>query len=590
MTPASRVLVLIVPAHATGTVPVYEAITNAQGEWSYGSIPAGEYSVAMIVVEADGTNDTRLSKIVELQEGEALSLGTLTIGAPAVSEARTHSEILAEGTLMVQTKTAEGLPANDAVLTIDGEESGGTFMTPLDGFFTLPLRNGPVTVSATDTPPDSASQVSATAHGVVVAGSTTAIELVLPSVPPLAVPAGVEPSYSERDLTYLNAERARWGLPAGVTLDLNWSQACAAHDLYMADNHVVEHPEDSSLPGASPGGAWAGLSSILAGGPDWLPEANPWEDAPIHLDQLYTPDLAVVGIDESRERTCTTTWPGIGPPRQPAGTITTYPGEGAGGFPPSEQARELPFVPGKFVGLPEGTVTGRELFVYEERGTCGLFCPSQVAPAIESASLSGPQGPVEVRSVSGDTPEIGSYLSGAIVIPVKPLAPNATYTAEVTLAAYGDLPAEHHRWAFRTGPPNAYGEWPGRPVHASSEPSAVSGLTITPSRFAVTGRRHRDSGATVSYQAPEAGTRMFVVYRLEHGVITRGRICRAHTREGTKGRPCSLDRWTYAIRHRDAVGRNSFRLTGHYGHHVLSPGEYRLVASPTAAADFTVTR
>ena len=34
----------------------------------------------------------------------------------------------------------------------------------------------------------------------------------------LALPAGIAASNSERDLGYLNAERTRWGLPAGLTL------------------------------------------------------------------------------------------------------------------------------------------------------------------------------------------------------------------------------------------------------------------------------------------------------------------------------------------------------------------------------------
>jgi uncharacterized protein YkwD len=579
MTPASKVLVFVVPAHVTGPVQPYETVTNAQGEWSLSSIPAGEYSVAFIVVPSSGTHETRVSQTVDLAEGQSILLGTITIGAPTVSEARTQSEILATGTLIVAVKTAEGVPAVGVTLMLPGESES----VPPGGVVSAQVRNGPVAVTATGTPSDDATQVSETAQATVTAGQTTSITLTLPPSAPLAVPVGMAASNSERDLSYLNAERARWGLPGGLTLDPAWSQACAAHDGYLADNNRLEHPEDSSLPGASPGGGWAGENSILADG-GWTAEANPWEDAPIHLDQLYTPDLAILGIDESRNRTCTTTWPGIGAPLQPAGTIITYPGDGTSGFPPSELAGESPFVPGKFVGLPEGTITGREIFVYEEHGPCSLFsCLSANAPEIESATLTGPTGPVEVRAVGGNTNEVGGYLTGAIMIPVKPLAANATYTAEVTLAPYAELPAEPHRWTFHTGPANPEGR------STRYRTARISKLRVAPTAFPIThpGRRHA-TGALVTYRDSAQGTVSFVVYHLTPGVIIGGRCTapRAHT---AHKRRCTHYTRMYSIKHDDRPGNNSFRLTGRYGHHRLSPGKYQLaVASSRATALFRV--
>ena len=443
----------------------------------------------------------------------------------------------------------------------------------------------------TDTPPDSATQVSASAQITVVANVTTNVTLTLPPSPPLAVPAGIAASDGERDLAYLNAERARWGLPAGLTLDPAWSLACAAHDSYLADNNRLEHPEESNLPGASPGGAWAGLHSILSEGSAWIAEANPWEDAPIHLDQLYTPDLTVVGIDESRDRACVTTWPGIGTPGQPGGTVITYPGDGTSGFPPSEQAAESPFVPGKFVEVPEGKIAGREIFVYEERGECSLLsCLGPNAPEVESATLTGPSGPVEVRWVGGETSEVGPYLTGAILIPVKPLAANATYTAEVTLAAYGELPAEHHHWSFRTGPPNPGGAWPiGRQTDVRSR-RQISRLRVAPAIFTVVGRGRRGgAGARVSYSDSGDGPASFVVFRIAPGELV-GRRCTVE-RPGAHFKRCFRMSRVYSFTHRDRPGGNSFRLTGRYGHRRLAPGKYRLVATDSsrpATTSFTV--
>ncbi|HEY5193121.1 MAG TPA: carboxypeptidase-like regulatory domain-containing protein [Solirubrobacteraceae bacterium] len=594
MSPASRVLVFVVPANVTGEVQTYETITNAQGEWSLGSIPPGEYRVVMIVVPASGDRETRTSQTVTLTEGQSLSLGTVNIGSPTVSEARTEAEIMAEGTLTVTVKTAEGLPAGGAMLTIQGG-GGGSTSVPSGGVITDKVRNGPVTLSVTDTPSDSATQVSTTAQAAVTANTTTAVTLTLPAGTPLALPAGITASDSERDLGYLNAERTRWGLPAGLTLDSAWSQACAAHDAYLADNNRLEHPEDASLPGASPAGEWAGLHSILSEGSEWTAEANPWEDAPIHLNQLYAPDLDVVGIDESRERTCTTTWPGIGGPLQPGGTIITYPGDGTSGFPPSELAAELPFVPGKFVGVPEGTIAGRELFIYEEPGPCSLFaCIGPTAPDVESATLTGPSGPVEVRTISGNTNEVGGYLTGAIIIPVKPLEANASYTAEVALAPYGELPVERHSWTFRTGPANPDGAWPtanSSPRSARYLPARISKLRVAPAEFPVTrrGGRH-DSRAFVSYLDAASGSVSFVVYRLTLGIVAGAR-CEAPRARAAHKRRCFRYARVYSVTRRDRQGKNSFRLTGFYGHRRLTQGRYRLAAlgSPTTAS-FTIIR
>jgi hypothetical protein len=522
------------------------------------------------------------------------SLGTTLAGTPATSEAKTLSEIDAQGTLAVEVKTAEGLPAQGAMLTIRGSGGGGSGMVPPAGVVSQKLRKGPVTLSATGTPPGSATQVSATAQATVVAGSRTSVVLTLPAGSPLQLPRAISASNSERDIAYLNTERARWGLPADLTLNPRWSQACAAHDAYLAANHLFEHAENSGLPGASPGGAWAGTHSILAGGGGWLAEGNPWENAPIHLDQLYTPDLAVVGIDESRGDACTTTWPGIGLPRQPAGTVITYPGDGASGLPPSERAAESPFVPGKFVGIPETAVAGRELFVYEERGECSFFACSFSAPEIESATLTGPSGPVELRWVAGNTPEIGSLLSGAILLPLKPLAANATYIADVTLAPYEALPAEQHRWTFQTGPANPNGAWPhGSQALIQAGPRrGISKLTVTPAALAARAGGHGGHGARVSYSDSDSGIASFLVFRLKGGVLTTGR-CKAPSERATRPRRCSLASRIYSFRHLDRAGVNSFQLTGRLGRQSLAAGKYRLLAigpgdAPAAIAVFAV--
>ncbi len=194
----------------------------------------------------------------------------------------------------------------------------------------------------------------------VGSGRSNAVNVTLPPAP---VPAGTTAKNAQRDLGYLNALRTRLGLPASIALSSRWSTDCAAHDAYERINHVLTHPEIASRKGASTGGAWAGEHSILAEYV-WNRGLNPWWTAPIHLIQLLSPSLSVIGIDNSAGFQCATTWPGLLRTPGSTDTITTYPSNGARNVPRSEDAQESPFVPGQFVGIRAGRTAGRELFVY----------------------------------------------------------------------------------------------------------------------------------------------------------------------------------------------------------------------------------
>jgi hypothetical protein len=283
----------------------------------------------------------------------------------------------------------------------------------------------------------------------------------------LATPAQAE--NAQRDIGFLNAERSAFGLPAGITENTEWSQDCAQHNEYERQNGgQLTHEEDSSKPGYTPGGKFAGENSILASGLSWSAAGNPWEDAPIHLVQLFTPSLSEIGIDDSSGFVCATTFPGMNRAQVSSATVTTYPGDGVKGFPTSENASEGPFVPGDFVGVPQGTTAGRELFVY-------LDVPGQPGPAqvkINSASLEGPDGPVEVRFVDNTTDTIGPYLTGGVLIPVKPLKAGSTYKASVSVAAPGG--AMSKSWSYTTAGGSAAGAPKVSKVKALRKAHAVS--------------------------------------------------------------------------------------------------------------------
>jgi hypothetical protein len=193
------------------------------------------------------------------------------------------------------------------------------------------------------------------------------------------------------------------------------------------------HVETPGTPGYSTLGAFAGANAVLAQGTDWTRSnefpwgaSDPWESAPIHLMQLLGPEPSVSGFAP----TCMITIGGYerSPPSEPE--MLSYPGNGTSFVQPSERAEEWPFTPARFVWLPQGGTTGPYLFVLGWDTGAGR---------ITSATLTGPTGPVQVRTVDDFTTstlgDLGAYLPpGGMLIPVQPLKRDASYTATVTFA------------------------------------------------------------------------------------------------------------------------------------------------------------
>lgn len=260
---------------------------------------------------------------------------------------------------------------------------------------------------------------------------------------PAAVPAGTAARHTRRDLAWLRAERSRDGVSPAVSLNPRWSQECAAHDAYEAAGGVLQSSEDPTTAGASPGGAWAGLNSDLAQAA-WTAERTPWEQAPIHLLALLAPSLSVTGIDDTGTLQCVVTFPGMLRTWSGPDAVTTVPGRGATGVAPAELARESPFTPVQFVGLPTSRRTGRELFVYLNRsGEIG-----QAPVRILRASLRAGHRRLAVRWIDSTTRTVGPYLAGGILIPLRPLAPDSSYRASVTVR--DGARTLTHAWRFST--------------------------------------------------------------------------------------------------------------------------------------------
>jgi hypothetical protein len=404
----------------------YATTTTAAGWYDLEALPPGTYSLA-----AGAPGAAAATAHVTVRAGRLVTAG-LRLTAPVATVTgvvRAPHEGAAPG-IPVSLTAAAGSACATA------PACGTQVATGARGRYTLHVPAGSYSLSATD-----AGTATVPQAVVARAGATAHVAIGLPVVP---VPAGTVPAHPARSLRWLDAERAADHLPAGLTLSHRWSAECAAHDAYERLNGVLSPTESPGAAGASTGGAWAGLNSDLAEG-NWMRGATPWENAPIHLLALLAPSLKVVGIDDESGYQCVTTYPGMVRPAGSADKILTYPAAGATAVPPSEIARESPFVPGQFVGLPDDRATGRELFVYLDLA----HRVGQAPVHLLSATLATGGHPVALRRVDADTPTVGRYLAGAILIPVKPLHRHARYTATVKVQDRGGTLS--HRWSFTTG-------------------------------------------------------------------------------------------------------------------------------------------
>lgn len=269
----------------------------------------------------------------------------------------------------------------------------------------------------------------------------------------LLVAAALTASSAAADLTgpeivhLLSLQREANGIPGGLREQTDWSAGCAKHNYYEEQTGEFGHEEDPDSPYYSEEGDWAAHNSVIAYGSSWS-AGNPWEDAPIHLLQMLAPQMSETGAAESYGRNCLTTWPGYKRPSPATLTAYSYPGDGITGVVPVEYAAESPFIPGDFVGLPEGTATGRYLLAY----LSGAFDYAEAAKVTAAATLSGPEGGVELRTIDSTSPDIGAFMPppSAFLIPTQPLKPLTGYEADVKWAMAG-APLYEQRFSFTTG-------------------------------------------------------------------------------------------------------------------------------------------
>jgi hypothetical protein len=228
----------------------------------------------------------------------------------------------------------------------------------------------------------------------------------------------------------LNAQRAANGIPAGLVERPAWSKACATR---------LRAVERTGGPGYATQGMWAVTNAALARDV-WTAKHDPWASMPVQQMALLSPLLLQLGAGASRNYVCVTTRPGYLRPAPAVPSLYPYPGDGSTGVSYTQFSYGLPLTPGDAVGLPAGFNTGPNLLVMAD-----LNAQAKMV----NASLTGPTGPVEIRTVDNTVAQIGDFLApGGIIIPVDPLKPGRAYTARAVMSVGGALAAR--QWSFTT--------------------------------------------------------------------------------------------------------------------------------------------
>jgi parallel beta-helix repeat protein len=142
------------------------------------------------------------------------------------------------------------------------------------------------------------------------------------------------------------------------------------------------------------------------------------------------------------------------------------------------------------------------------------------------------------------------------------------------------------------------------PSPGGAQPPALGSISILPSAFraAASGAsiaKARATGAAVTYTDTRPSTTAFTVLRARPGISLHGRCApsRKHSLS-RRARACTRYVTVGGFTHTDGSGRNRFRFTGRVGGRKLSPGTYRLDATPrsggtagnTASAGFRILK
>lgn len=277
------------------------------------------------------------------------------------------------------------------------------------------------------------------ASAILVAGAT----LTAATLPASAATA-------KHIIAVLNSERAANHIPAAITENATWSADCAAHDAYEKANNAFGHEETQGKLGYTSGGNLIALTSVLADGIPWG-SSDPYANAPYHLFDLLNPRISSTGAADLDGFGCVEVELGTLRAAPATPVAYSYPGNRRTGVEVSQTANELPMTPAETLGLGTGA-TGPNMFVYFD-GPWSDGARTQ----IQSATLSSARGSIGLRWLDNTTSDLLAP-TGAILVPVRQLAPRTTYRVHVLASVIGVQPGSSVEQALGTcGAPEASG-------------------------------------------------------------------------------------------------------------------------------------
>jgi hypothetical protein len=243
-----------------------------------------------------------------------------------------------------------------------------------------------------------------------------------------AAPAGAATSATDA-VNFLNQQRTANSIPAGIPQDAYRTKGCENHIGYMHQNGLG-HGEDPSKPGFTPEGADMSSGEVLTQGiVGWTADSNPWDAAPLHQTLLFDPRVNAAGYSEDDTFACMRF--GFNFTSSPQPLFYAYTGDtGRSGVPFRVVVNgEGPYAPQEAVGIAQGVPTGPNILFFTDGfgSTNHAILYNLIGPGNHA---------VDVKLVDSTTPPPGGnsykpFNRGGDMIPVKPLDPLTTYTANV---------------------------------------------------------------------------------------------------------------------------------------------------------------
>ena len=207
-----------------------------------------------------------------------------------------------------------------------------------------------------------------------------------------AAPASAAATSPADQIAALNEQREANGIPAGIVEVPAWSEGCRKHMEYVASNGgTLTHEESPVEPRLHRGGGSdrpAGRADAARGRlqPRPATRSSSPRFTSCRSSRRRCRGWACGAAARRRSRAS------IAGPSRPS--LYTYPGEGAASVYASERAFEMPFVPGDFVGLPQGTTTGPHIYLM----------PHGAEPGADHRARASPDRPARSRSAPSTTP------------------------------------------------------------------------------------------------------------------------------------------------------------------------------------------